>query len=425
MESLKVINDGLQIHIDYLSFTFPLEPLPGETIYDAFKKLMPEIATYFYMEEDDFGEILNYAHNGYDYELSLGQHIRVRFGGKATKMRAYLDFEDLTNRSIETYETCNIELKGQACREIEFKSLGTVNYIDIIEWYSCKLHGHTTRIDIAIDDMTGDIITLDKVLWYVKRGYYSSSFRSAPEMFKSVGIDSNGGTSLYFGRSNGKHKNDLELCCYNKAAERRFNNDSYTLDYWTRYELRYRNDKADAVSYFMFKINLEDIGEFACGELHKALDLKQKTINGKATDNVLIRRWDTLSAWDKFLNNIKGVKFSLRPKMENTIERKKAWRTYSLTAQNIMLELAQAYTSDDEWLDSSFAQIHSNLKDQLNWFDEHQFTKKDIETINNYIREQRCNGVYLRFIDESDIEIYRNNLARRIENLEKNYILPF
>lgn len=434
---LEVKNSGLQIHLDYLSFTFPLEPEEGENVYDAFVKLMPDIASVLYMDISQFGEFTDYSQNGYDYSISLGENIIIRFGGSATKMKAYMDFDNPNLRSVEKYESCNIEIKGQGCRELEFKAALKgleCDYIDIIRWYSCDLHGHTTRIDIAIDDMSGDIITLDKIFWYVKRGYYSGCFRGKPELFKTIDSDDeSNGMSLYFGRSSGNHKNGIELCIYNKAAERRFNKENLTAAYWTRYEIRYRAEKADNVSYFMYKTNLQDLGVFACAELRKCLDLKVKEINGIKTDNLQVRRWDTLPAWNIFLSKINSIQLTMRPKMEMTIERKLNWRTHSLTGQGIILDLAKAYTlnNTDIWLDDSFAEVYNSICDKLKWFEEHKISQKDIEMINNYIISEKQN--YLAYgediknhlITKNDIDNYIKNLKLRKENFKNRFTLPF
>ena len=432
------IKSDLKIHIDYLSFTFPLKMEENESIIDAFDKIKPEIAELFYMDLTAYGELNDWAHNNYDYSISLGQFISIRFGGEATMMKEIISIED-NMKSHEKYESCMVELKGQACREIETLSDGKVDYVKIIEYFYIKKHGKPTRIDIAIDDTVGNILTIDDVIKYVKKGWYTSAFRSTPMLYTGVGtaeVEASEGKSLYFGKSNSNHKNALELCIYDKKAERRFNNDTYQGDYWTRFEIRFRDLRAFDLAFNMFNNKMDDIGQYACEKLAYILKLKHPYINGKKTDNKDVCRWDLFPAWEKFLNNIQASKFSLKPVMEYSIDKKMAWSSYSLTKQSIIFDLSQCYCDkyDDIFLDDILAKTYSNMLDMYGWFEDnlkcdrngeiYYLSQREIEMINNYIRKNNPGNKDI-LISNTDVIKYKENLKERIEQFRKKYTLPF
>lgn len=413
------VND-LEIHCDYLAFTFPLKPGPDETLMDAFNKIKDELAIYLYMDSSQYGEVNNWAHDNYDYSLSLGENIVISFGGRATSMKECVMLIDdegnsYTEKSEELYESCMVELKGQACRELEYNATGgcssavslsfTDIYIDIISWYVLKLNGKTTRFDVAIDDLKGDIITIDEVIKNVEKMHLTSCFRfnlNPPEVYKGIGLDDlKNGKSLYLGKSKSSKKNAFELCIYNKLAERRFHNDQLNLNYYVRYELRYRHEKAQALTYFLLKNDFNNFGIFVCGELNKALTLRTPFKNGKRTDDTNVARWDILPAWKQFTNSIKGVKFTLKPMLEKTIERIVSWRSHSLIKQQILLELSGAYNADNEYLDLDVAQKVHDIKDMISWFNDHTLSQQDIEKINNYKLRINKDGERLTYSEKN------------------------
>ena len=151
--------NNMQIHIDYFSFTFPLKIDEGSDILHAFESFKSELSSLLFM--DDYGEINNYAQNNYDYQLSLGEYVTIRFGGRLTSMKEIVSLEDGI-KSVEKFESCNIELKGQGCREVETKSDGKMDYVKLID-FCFRNGGKITRLDIALDDTKGDIITINEV----------------------------------------------------------------------------------------------------------------------------------------------------------------------------------------------------------------------------------------------------------------------
>ncbi len=424
----NINNENVQIHIDYLAFTIPLES--DIDVVNAFEKIKEELANLFYMTSFDYGELHNFFVDNYEYNLSLGENINIRFGGEATKTRKILDYGNDDNsilKSIDKYDSLMVEIKGQGCREIEFLSGGKINYIEIIKWVESK-GGKFTRIDIAIDDMKGDVIKLEKILEIVSKGLYTSAYRSKPiingsilkkDNYLNINVDDEPCT-LYFGRNS-----DKVLCIYNKKAERLNNNDSFLGNYWVRFEMRFKHDNADNVAYFLKKNNMSDIGDFACSQLKKLLTLRCKKYNGKLSDCKNIRMLDIEPAWEKFLTYVEGTSFSVRPILESSIDKKIEWRTSSLTKQLILLDIADGY-DESEWIISGLGRLYKEKQDQLNYLLEkrNKIYMTDLRMIDNYRRKQK-NNILLENLSDKDINEYIEKLKCDIKYMEENFKLPF
>ena len=421
----KIDEKDVQIHIDYLSFTIPLES--EIDVKYAFEEIKEDLANLFWLTSINYGKLLNWGKNGYEYELSLGENISVRYGGERNAMKRIIDWDN-NIKSEEKYDSLMVEVKGQGCREIEFLSGGNVDYLKIISWV--ELHGGKfTRIDIAIDDMKGDVIRLNKILDTVAKGLYTSSFKAFPYIndtalkknnYHEINIEDEPCT-LYFGKTT----SDKQLCIYNKKAERKNKNDSWPGEYWIRYEMRFRHDAADNLAYFMQTKKMNDIGVFACEQLKTLLTLKCPYYNGKKSNIRTVRMLDILPAWDKFLNAVKGEKLTLRPILESTIDRKILWRTHSLSKMDVMLYLADAY-EDSEWCILGGGKLYKENMDMLSYLKEKRdnITSKDLAMINNYRRSHKKSGTFEELTEQAIDELIKT-LENELELFKKRYILPF
>ena len=435
MDELK---NGIHIHVDYLSFTFPIEvDEVDETA--SFDKYKIDIAELFFQDITAYGECRQYKQNGYENIISLGEHITIRFGGKTTMMKS-INRDNGYERSEETYVSAQVELKGQGCREIEFLSGGSVDYSHIIDYFQLILNGRCTRIDICIDDKDVSIIKLDNIIDIVKKGHYTTLFKvgiNPPKLNESLIVDkiyeTSKGKSLYFGKSNGEHKSDRELCIYDKKAERNFRKDDYLGDYYVRYEIRFRNELADEVAFSFSKLlkeNIYDIGYFMKNELLRILKLKIQKIDGHPTNSARISTWDIHPKWLKFLDYVEGVKFTTKNVVEPKIEIKKAWNVKNITKQEIIFDIADSFlplsaSSLDNWNDKVFKDIYEKLNNRLAWFSNHVITDRELAMINNYRR--RTYGVCCPPLTMNDVTNYINQLSEKIKMLNDNFNsdLPF
>ena len=433
MEILNDFNKGIHIHLDYLSFTFPLTTEKNDIIR-SFENVKYDIADLFFMSDSAYSDMLDTRQNGYEKLITLGEFITIRFGGENTKMK--VDANDMEDNYSYS---CQVELKGQGCREIEFLSNGNIDYSKIIDYFLIDLNGRCTRIDIALDDKNGDIITLDEIVSIVKKGYYTSRFKvnqNPPKLNTSLPgidiIDKGKGISLYFGKSNSEHKSDRELCIYDKKAERNFRHVETNMNYYCRYEIRFRNELADDVAATLSD-NLRDgnydIGYFFKNELFRLLKLRIKRIDGKKTIDTKISRWDINPKWAKFLDNVDGLKLVQRPEVIESLEIKKNWNIKNITKQETLFDIADSFTngiSYDGWIDKVYKDTYDKILNKLSWFEEHTISQKELSMINNYRLRQYSGNVCE--LTMNDIYEYISILKERKELLEKNFStndLPF
>ena len=62
--------------------------------------------------------------------------------------------------------------------------------------------------------------------------------------------------------------------------------------------MRFRNETADDVAYYMVETKLQDLGKFARGQLFNMLQLKHQYIDGFKSTNNKVNLWDILPAWE-------------------------------------------------------------------------------------------------------------------------------
>ena len=85
-----------------------------------------------------------------------------------------------------------------------------------------------------------------------KRGFYTSVFTTKPKPIGTI----EDGLTIQFGSNN----SETELVVYDKLLEQRRRNKISDKDYWVRYEMRFRGDKAERVIYQLCRdcLNEED-----------------------------------------------------------------------------------------------------------------------------------------------------------------------
>lgn len=278
--------EGKEIKIDYLSATFPL--VVGEEEFEliAVMDTVKMIANYLNI---DSLEIIReeYATLRYRYQYSLGDSITLRLSGPEC---------DSGER------TCHIELKGEGCRDFERRNQDKT-WCDFI-LYILRLNGKFKRIDIAIDDFTGNEITLKEIYKKIKNCNYTSIFNSIPRPIGFVET----GLSITFGSP----KSPTQLCIYDKKIEQLNKNKLVDEDYWVRYEMRFRNDKAMGLVYELLKNYYDTSNEiygfnmqhFAFKLLYGCLDIKKENNSNKQNQTHI----DTDEKWLKFLGEVEKSK---------------------------------------------------------------------------------------------------------------------
>ncbi|MBQ7641540.1 MAG: replication initiation factor domain-containing protein [Acholeplasmatales bacterium] len=278
--------ENKRIIIDYLSLTFPQaynnlsERNEAYYILDIFRE-------YFKLDMCQIEEC-NYAVNNYRYQFILSKYIILRCSGP---MNAF------------GYRTCQLELKGEGCREFERLKKGEATWRDFLE-FLIGFNMNFKRIDVTVDDLSGKEIKMKYLFDKIESNCYTSIFKTEPKILGTL----KRGLTIDFGSRNSM----TELCIYDKLNQQKSLGKKLDEEYWTRYEMRFRQGKADSVVLDLLE-NYEDdtddvygldLKAFATKALYAILDIKEKLRDDKAH----LCREATDPKWLKFLETTeKGI----------------------------------------------------------------------------------------------------------------------
>lgn len=259
----------------------------------------------------------------------------------------------------------HIYLTGQGCRDLE--DLG-ITYYDLffkLFEFNCQF----TRIDVSIDDFTGELFTLDRVVKCIKNHEVITRFRSSIQFVKED-LDSlkNIGHTVWFG----SRSSDVQFVFYDKLKERVYNADVEVNDnikFWNRLEMRFRNDNATNIAFNYLWCN--DFNFYILGLINNYLSFRQKS---KTDSNR--HRWKMKKWWYDFLGDVPKIKFQNYP-LEYSITRKKSWldRSCSYSAFSVLLSDIKDLSCDtmlSRYLYDFFIKGSKNINE------------KDLQYINQY-----------------------------------------
>jgi len=292
---------------------------------------------------------------GYTNGFEIGEHIRIIYGGEHTK------------NGSDRY-SINLLMSGEACRE--FENFMDGNWNDLLTFLLTN-RSTIKRIDIAIDDFDGEEISIYDIEGFVRRNHYVSpsenySIRADGGMRDGQRVST--GFSITFGSASSS-----QLQIYDKKLERLAKGSpDIDSDVWYRYEMRYVDEKAQAIAETYTIAVSENYSpvfmDMAKASLWRFLDLKVPT--GEDTN---ISRWNTYKKWTKFLNAVGKINLQTKHKVKTTMIRKKLWYETSLHKFSASL---LAYMDFKDY--NTF-----NLKTMLKGFEDMFGDEKSLSTINN------------------------------------------
>jgi len=332
-----------EIKIDYISVTFPLVLQPEDNELEIVMDTVKMISNYLCF---NYVEVKReeYSTLRFKYQYNLGESTILRLSGP---------------ENDSGYRTCHLELRGEGCRDFERRN-------DDKTWYDffmfmLRLNGEFKRIDIAIDDKSGCEIKLDKLYEKIKNGRYTSCFNKPP---KPIGfIDT--GLSITFGST----QSSTQLCIYDKKIEQLNKGKEVIDDYWVRYEMRFRYEKADAVIYsFMTQYeNSEDeiygfnLRNFAFEQLYGLLDIKEDNNKNRRNQGHM----DTDASWNSFLGDVKKGKIKLPDEKEFSYESNFKW-VKPKAMFYLLVRYVQCNRNKDDFIYELFKELYklSNLNDR-------------------------------------------------------------
>lgn len=248
-----------------------------------------------------------------------------------------------TTQNSDGEETSILELKGQACREFEKRG---GNWIDLFDEI-VSLKGICKRIDLALDNFTNTIKLQDLVNYKIRKGIYTSIWKSNPVIQESA----NGGLSVTFGKYS-----DRTLCIYNKSAERKNKGFLVGDQDWVRYEARFKGDFGDEAFAHAYESLVNDELDITTKKLIKGmLEVKQGNCVKDANHLYLESNWEQ---WDKLLDVESRIKLKNQAKVEATISKKINWLNRSATKNRIICELLSK--DEYDYIDGYFVFNHIN-----------------------------------------------------------------
>ena len=300
--------------------------------------------------------------NGYESRVILAQGITLYFGGKFTQ--TYLG-----------QNTTVLELKGSGCREFEDRNIwdlsknGPVNKDSAINdmWLELfdkciELDGVCTRIDLPVDDFSGNI-TVDEIRTKVEKREYTTRMKKIEESSSYVDKDidiydyneSNQGLSDFYSKTSSKNKgfsitfgnrSNVQLCIYDKAAEQHNKDQSLEVNKWIRYESRFYHKNAD----YMFKMICIALEQGRVGK--EIVSILKSIFEFKEPNNRDAKHLYRAKTWSKWIELTEGGEktnlFSLPVALKN-IDITAAWLMNNVSKAfcKIALSLPEEVTNDD------------------------------------------------------------------------------
>ena len=369
--------NGVKIAVDYFSCTFPLKLQEDELELIVIEDLVKYIGEFLNFEPSEINKE-EYSTNRFRYQYTIGNSIILRLSGPEL---------------LIGYRSCQIELKGQGCREFENRSNKTWN--DLFSFFLIRLHGNPTRIDIAIDDYDGTHSNITKIKEILDKGNYTTSFRK--KYYKLMGCEQEG-WSLQFG----SHKSTIMLVIYDKLKEQMSKGNEVNQEFWTRYELRYMKDRAYDVVLNYIEQGEENFNKYSYGLLYSMLDLKKE--NNYSEHNIM--QADTISWWKHFLQEVEKseiVKYKIK---SNNIDTYKAWVLPIITTYFIVTYLHNGRDFNLTYI--------KQLEEILGYIE--KVDKKKVKKINNYQEEVAQTKISIKDI---------NDLQSSIKEYISLNLLPF
>lgn len=369
--------NGVKIAVDYFSCTFPLKLQEDELELIVIEDLVKYIGEFLNFEPSEINKE-EYSTNRFRYQYTIGNSIILRLSGPEL---------------LIGYRSCQIELKGQGCREFENRSNKTWN--DLFSFFLIRLHGNPTRIDIAIDDYDGTHSNITKIKEILDKGNYTTSFRK--KYYKLMGCEQEGWTLQF-----GSHKSTIMLVIYDKLKEQMSKGNEVNQEFWTRYELRYMKDRAYDVVLNYIEQGEENFNKYSYGLLYSMLDLKKE--NNYSEHNIM--QADTISWWKHFLQEVEKseiVKYKIK---SNNIDTYKAWVLPIITTYFIVTYLHNGRDFNLTYI--------KQLEEILGYIE--KVDKKKVKKINNYQEEVAQSKISIKDI---------NNLQVSIKEYISLNLLPF
>ncbi|MFA6777974.1 MAG: replication initiation factor domain-containing protein [Bacilli bacterium] len=327
--------------------------------------------------------------NGYRFGYVYGENTRFNFGG-------------LHTMSNEKY-TVNLVMSGQACREFDIVNNGS--FYDLLSFLYKKSGTVFNRMDLAIDDFTGEEVNIYDLADFVRNGHYVSPLSKFQIIEGGRKVSSKNDLTVSDGFSitlGSKGRTQLQI--YDKQLERRANaQHDLDTEVWFRYEMRLYKDKAkESVEKFISSYENDDGQSFlllASGIL-KGL-FQPKIVGNNRTNFTETKTWEP---YLNFLGEVRSIDLKSKPNYESTIERKASWYNRSIISSNAELLLAFDDADFKLFFKSGIYEALYNLDD------------KKLSKVNNYRTTKGLKALTWEDVENEKKKIYEQLMG--IEEME-------
>ena len=354
------LRTGIHFTFDYFKATFPLLVNKEEIERSEVARIREEIMKFLNIDKNDYHE--DYAAR-YRYSFTLGEHILLRLCGP-----------EFSNGK----PSCYIELKGQGCREFEALNPDKT-WDDLIKFFVLDYDANVKRIDIAIDHFDNKPVDFDWVLNKLNKNQFASSFKN--RNFNLSG-NINEGRSITFGR----HGSPLMLCIYEKKKQQEKLGIQVPEEYWTRYEMRFANNRADDFAYNYLILSGLDLNTFILSVFYQMLDIKisnKRTIHHQSDV-------ETDPRWKEFLGDVEKYKMVKATNYEST------YISYQNWAEPLMGSFMLYLIATNKFeLQSAITYLISLAVKAIEDFD-----KTKLKRINSFLKAKNYPMVKLEQIEE-------------------------
>lgn len=263
--------------VDYVSFTFSSIARPSEAM------------AVLGFDSDNF-ERLQHGRYGYLYGVSYSS-VSFYYGTppNCSDMGVHMD------------------ITGSGCRLVE-------NLSTFESWQSfCEraftLAGHATRFDVAVDDFKGHL-SLRTVQRAIEKGQYCGKFRRSMNIRSFELADGSSlGETIYFGSLS----SDFCVRFYDKRSERYAKGFVDLPDFYNRYEVQLRRDRADACMRAV--ASGESPSNIVLGLLHNSISFRVD--NGDRNKS----RWPVAKWWARFVGDVSKVSFYTPPEFPTVLSK--------------------------------------------------------------------------------------------------------
>jgi hypothetical protein len=310
-------SDGVTCCVDWLEGKFPADPDSFDSLLSLFGRGRDGVELPWVVEE----------HKRSGHPLYSRGHVRLYYvpGGVSSGAES----EGFANERGRVYLT----VTGQGCRELEGDGV-------ILNWEELagELHARDfdcSRFDVAFDDRAGVLpfATLRRVVEGAAKCWDSRTFTSRAQV---VGGQWSGGADRPFGYTLGIGVRGSETFVrfYDKAAQLKAVKNEDVEGTWTRCELEFRRERANAALCAFGGFRMPTVSESVCGGgpvllevsgaaaiagvLRAHLDFK------RAGTSARLERCKTASWWSAFLANCDKARLVVRP-VVRSVDRSVRW----------------------------------------------------------------------------------------------------